>query len=218
MRSAENKKESFVFYFDWLNHLSLLEPSAALKVLQSLRSYVASGEVGEMDSASFMAFSFIRAQVDRDMEKWENTRKERSKAGKAGAEATNTKRQKMAKSANADFAEQDTANPAVTVPVTVPVPVNVTVPNRVGDNKADKPPRTRFVPPTVEQVAEYVKQRGSKVDPQGFIDFYASKGWVVGKTPMKDWRAACRNAESWERWDKKPDSRNAVKTAADYDD
>ena len=66
---------------------------------------------------------------------------------------------------------------------------------------ADKPPtRPRFLPPTVEQVAEYVKQRGSRVDPQGFIDFYTAKGWMIGKTPMKDWKAACRNAESWERW------------------
>lgn len=68
---------------------------------------------------------------------------------------------------------------------------------------ADKPRRPRFVPPTVEQVAEYVRCRGSSVDPQGFIDFYEAKGWLIGKTPMKDWKAACRNAESWERW-KKP--------------
>lgn len=75
-----------------------------------------------------------------------------------------------------------------------------------------------FVPPTLEEVAAYVKERGSKVDPQGFIDFYASKGWMVGKTPMKDWKAACRNAENWERWDRNRSSgRNEVKTAADYD-
>lgn len=61
---------------------------------------------------------------------------------------------------------------------------------------------TRFTPPTLEEVTAYVQERGSKVDPQGFIDFYASKGWLVGKTPMKDWKAACRNAEKWERWDK----------------
>ena len=69
---------------------------------------------------------------------------------------------------------------------------------------SDKPPRTRsrFVPPTVEEVAEYVRIRGSSVDPQGFIDFYAAKGWMIGKTPMKDWKAACRNAEKWERWSK----------------
>ncbi len=76
----------------------------------------------------------------------------------------------------------------------------------IGESGADKPPtRSRFVPPTVEEVAEYVRERGSRVDPQGFIDFYEAKGWKIGKTPMKDWKAACRNAEHWERWDKKKD-------------
>lgn len=71
-----------------------------------------------------------------------------------------------------------------------------------GCKAAKRPARPRFLPPTVEQVAEYVKLRGSRVDPQGFVDFYAAKGWLIGKTPVKDWKAACRNAESWERWEK----------------
>ena len=71
-----------------------------------------------------------------------------------------------------------------------------------GCKAAKRPARPRFLPPTVERVAEYVKLRGSRVDPQGFVDFYAAKGWLIGKTPMKDWKAACRNAESWERWEK----------------
>ena len=69
-------------------------------------------------------------------------------------------------------------------------------------NGADRPPRAkRFTPPTLAEVQAYVAERHSPVDPQGFIDFYASKGWMVGKTPMKDWKAACRNAEKWERWE-----------------
>ena len=58
----------------------------------------------------------------------------------------------------------------------------------------------RFTPPTLAEVQSYVAERHSPVDPQEFIDFYASKGWMVGKTPMKDWKAACRNAEKWDRW------------------
>ena len=58
----------------------------------------------------------------------------------------------------------------------------------------------RFTPPTLAEVQSYVAERHSAVDPQEFIDFYAAKGWMVGKTPMKDWKAACRNAEKWERW------------------
>ena len=84
------------------------------------------------------------------------------------------------------------------------------------ENKAATPPRAkRFTPPTLAEVQAYVLERQSPVDPQGFIDFYEAKGWLVGKTPMKDWKAACRNAEKWERWNRN-DSRRKVKTTADY--
>lgn len=58
----------------------------------------------------------------------------------------------------------------------------------------------RFQKPTLEQVTAYCQERRSNVDPQRFIDFYESKGWLVGKTPMKDWKACVR---TWEK-DKKP--------------
>ena len=61
---------------------------------------------------------------------------------------------------------------------------------------------TAFTPPTLEEVTVFVSERKSPVIPQDFIDFYASKGWVVGKVPMKDWKAACRSAEKWDRWSK----------------
>lgn len=64
------------------------------------------------------------------------------------------------------------------------------------ENKADKPPRTRFIPPTLEEVESYCIERNNNVDAQRFIDYYTSNGWKVGKNPMKDWKAAVRN---WER-------------------
>lgn len=62
----------------------------------------------------------------------------------------------------------------------------------------------RFVPPTLDEVRAYVLQRCSPVEPQAFIDFYQARGWMVGKAPMRDWKAACRSAESWERWSRPP--------------
>ncbi len=65
------------------------------------------------------------------------------------------------------------------------------------EKEADKPPRSpNFVPPTVEEVSAYCRERRNKVDPERFVDFYASKGWKVGNQPMKDWRAAVR---TWEK-------------------
>ncbi|KRN55063.1 MAG: hypothetical protein KHZ79_01165 [Atopobium minutum] len=56
-----------------------------------------------------------------------------------------------------------------------------------------KPKRKRFVPPTPEEVKAYADEKGLVIDPELFCDHYASKGWVVGKSPMKDWKAAVRN-------------------------
>ena len=54
----------------------------------------------------------------------------------------------------------------------------------------------KFVPPTIEEVAEYCKSRNNNVDPEAFVAWYESNGWKVGKNPMKKWKAA---VITWEK-------------------
>jgi hypothetical protein len=54
----------------------------------------------------------------------------------------------------------------------------------------------RFIPPTVEEVEAYCQERDNEVDAEQFVDFYESKGWMVGKNKMKNWKASVR---TWER-------------------
>lgn len=52
-----------------------------------------------------------------------------------------------------------------------------------------------FKPPTLEQVQDYAREKGytrQEFNPEKFINFYASKGWKVGRNKMKDWQAAVR--------------------------
>ena len=63
-------------------------------------------------------------------------------------------------------------------------------------NVPSKPSQKRFTPPTVDEVREYCIVRSNSVDPQRFVDYYTSNGWMVGKNKMKDWKAAVR---TWER-------------------
>ena len=56
--------------------------------------------------------------------------------------------------------------------------------------------RYRFIPPTVEEVEDYINEKGYNIDAHKFVDYYTANGWRVGKSPMKDWRAAVRN---WSR-------------------
>lgn len=55
--------------------------------------------------------------------------------------------------------------------------------------------KERFKKPTVEEVSLYCKERNNGINAEAFVNFYESKGWLVGKTPMKDWKAAVR---TWE--------------------
>ena len=68
-----------------------------------------------------------------------------------------------------------------------------------------KPTRTkRFTPPTVDEVRAYCQERQNGVDPQRFVDYYSSNGWMVGKNKMKDWKAAVRTWEQKERQYSRP--------------
>jgi hypothetical protein len=48
-----------------------------------------------------------------------------------------------------------------------------------------------FVKPTIEEIAEYCREKGYNIDAETFWNFYEAKGWMIGKNKMKNWRAAC---------------------------
>lgn len=83
--------------------------------------------------------------------------------------------------------------------------MQLSLPNNIEDNIKEKSiinntlkesGKKTFVKPTLEEVLEYCKERNKGVDGEQWYDFYTSKGWLIGKTPMKDWKAAIR---TWER-------------------
>lgn len=68
--------------------------------------------------------------------------------------------------------------------------------NKTKQNKKENIQRKTFSKPTVEEVKAYCSERKNNVDAEKFCDFYESKGWKVGKEPMKDWKACVR---TWEK-------------------
>lgn len=69
-------------------------------------------------------------------------------------------------------------------------------PPALPEGESEKPVSKKFVPPTEAEVREYCEQRKNGVDAEAFVNFYESKGWMIGKNKMKDWKAAVR---TWER-------------------
>ena len=79
---------------------------------------------------------------------------------------------------------------------------NVNVNENVNENDLkENTKRKVFTKPTVEEVKAYCDERKNNVNADKFIDFYESKGWLIGKNPMKDWKACVR---TWEKGSTSP--------------
>ena len=71
-----------------------------------------------------------------------------------------------------------------------------------------------FRPPTLDEVKEYCNERNSGISAEHFYDYYSSNGWQVGRTKMKDWKAAVR---TWERTEFKRSEPKTTTTLSDSD-
>ena len=110
-------------------------------------------------------------------------------------------RKKRAKKAAAvRWGNRDNANSnAGSIPKrNAPSPTPIPTPS---PNPKPTPKPNRFSPPSVEEVREYISEKGYNINPENFVDFYQSKGWKIGQTKMKDWKASVR---TWARREKKP--------------
>ena len=113
-------------------------------------------------------------------------------------------------------------NAALAVPAVAATPVPVSAPAPAVEAVPAPKPRKVFVPPTREQVikeaAKYIEDRGfdypqlRTIDPEvcadTFLEFYGSKGWMVGKSKMVDWILALM--KSMREWDTMHNTRKAT--------
>ena len=63
------------------------------------------------------------------------------------------------------------------------------------ENKKETPlpPSSRFVKPTIQEIADYAKEKGFDLDAEYFWDYQEARGWVLSNgKKMKDWKATIR--------------------------
>lgn len=67
--------------------------------------------------------------------------------------------------------------------------------------------RKRFVPPTLDEVKAYCKERNNDVDAQKFFDYYEQGGWKDSKgNPVKNWKQKLITWENKQPKTEKPKS------------
>ena len=111
-----------------------------------------------------------------------------------GSETESTRRSRKSRAKNAQPMLQCNADATKRI-VDIEIEKEIEIEREI-DKEKEKEIRgktaRRFVPPTVQDVEAYIREKGYGVDAVRFVDFYESKGWMVGKNRMKDWRAAVR--------------------------
>ncbi len=168
-------------FVDYLDAIEPLGDAERGRLFTSLLTYARTGEAPQLGGNERFLFPMMRAQLDRDIAAMAGVSEARSKAAKASKSSKCEQMQQM--QANAAFADKSSKDKDKDK-------------DKDDDKKGNGACEARFTPPNVEEVAAYCQERGNGVDASRFVDFYSSKGWMVGKTKMKDWQAAVRN---WER-------------------
>lgn len=179
----------FICHDDYYERLARLTDEELGHLFRALMLYHSGkeDEIPDFIGIEGLAFDFIKEDIDRAeesyREKRETNRLNGAKGGRPKAEENRTV-----------FTETDVNRTVISE-----TQLNPTKPYKDKDKEKDKDIKetpingskektTRFTPPTVEEVAAYCKERNNNVDAEMFVAFYASKGWKVGNTPMRDWK------------------------------
>lgn len=196
-------KKSFILYDSWGKIFKKLPEEQAGKLIKTIYAYVlGEGEPDIEDPALSAIFDLIRDRLDEDYQAYEEKvarlKKNSSPKSSRNRSDIDTKSERN----RAEVEPKSTRNrddiEGVTVTVTDTVSISKDIDKGIGKRAS------AFRPPDVSEVRSYCQERKNKVDPERFVDFYTSKGWLVGKSKMKDWRAAVRN------WEKEENARSGT--------
>lgn len=195
---AKTEKNSFLLYDDTGKLVELLSDEQAGKLLKAVFCYRSGAPMPELDGMTNIAFITIQNYLDRDAEKYAETCRRRSENGKKGGRPKKPNGfEEKAKKPNGFSENQTKAKKADSDND------NDSDSDNDSDMQSNRGRKPRFIPPTLEEVAQYCRERNNGIDAQHFIDYYAMRGWELNKgRKMKDWKAAIRtwenNGKKWE--------------------
>lgn len=187
----ESERSSFTFYLSFEKAISKLDDNNQLIVYRAISRYSLFGEIPQVDGFAAIAWELIKPILDKSRIRSINGAKAKGKSkpnlvGNQNAVSKNGAKTKLKQSKNEAKTKRDRDKDRDRD--------RINIEDKSSNNGADK--STRFVPPTLTEVQDYIQKNSYSVDASTFIDFYTSKGWMVGSNKMKDWKAAVR---TWQR-------------------
>ena len=212
-------KDSFVFYKSFAEACRELDAETFKETVLAMCDYAMDGEDPEITGVAKAIFTIAKPIIDKNNQRYENGKK-------GGRPKTETEPNDNQTKPN-DNQTVTERNQTITKPEpNVNVNDNVTVNDKekVGAKapKKEKAP-SRFNPPTLDEVKKYCEERHNGIDPQHFIDYYASQRWKKANgRPLADWKAAVRTWESKDKEKARSGTKHTFNTfeqrVNDYDD
>lgn len=183
-----DKKGKYVpIFLDWLEVTQDLSAEEKGNLIDAVVSYAANKDYDHLlTGGTRIAFRFLKGQVDRN----KDISEKRSEARRNKPEENGTNENKTE--------QTETKMPK----------------EKEKEKDKEKENKKRFVPPTVDEVSEYCKERNNGIDPAHFVDYYTARGWVLSNgKKVSDWRACIR---TWESRDKATGKQMKVLPAQDF--
>lgn len=187
-------REYVPIFFDWLEVTQDLSPEEKGNLIDAVVAY-ASGQEYEhlLTGGCKIAFRFLKGQVDRN-----NAISEARSNARSNKQEQNTTNDNKPEQNATNFPKEKEKEK-----------------DKEKENNKEKGKRKQFTPPTVEEVAQYCKERGNHIDPEYFVAYYAKQDWYLSNgRKMSDWRQA---VITWERKDKDRTQPAKVVTAQKYE-
>lgn len=164
-------KKSFILYCDQQGLFNKLPDEIAGRLIKHIFAYVNDENPISSDLLLEIAFEPIKLQLKRDLRKYDDYIDKQRINGLKGGRPTKAN-------------ETQKTQPFFDKPKKAD---NVNVNDN--DNETSK---RGFVKPTIEELRDYMNSIDMVDVSNKFYDFYESKGWMIGKNKMKDWKSAVR--------------------------
>lgn len=206
MKDDGKEKPGVLIYFDIREPLAELEMDERGELFTAMLDYAADGVEPSFDNKVLrIAWAIVKRGIDKDDEAYRTTVIRRTYAvycrEEKKAERTPLTFDEWHHMISSDITgdqviSHDIARYPTTTTTTTPTTTTTTTTtiNNKGSAPpappADPPKGKRFVKPTLEEVAAYIREKGYAVDPERFYSYYESCGWQVKGRSMRDWKAA----------------------------
>lgn len=202
------KRDYFPMFFRYRESFTGLTDEQVGRIILAAIDYAADGKTPRLPPVENMAFAFIRGDIDRAVqayeERCEKNRQNVQKRWEAEGDTSYTSEYERIQ-ANTNDTKQ-TNNQTNKQSNNIPSGGDTRARTRGNGKQSGKrltvggpdaaegaTHRDEPVPPTVDDINAYCREAGLvHVDPQRFYDHYSTTGWMLNGKPMRDWKARCR--------------------------